>query len=96
MIFLNELSVDDADGGQTHHHAKKELVAYLQDHAITNKERSNLQVTDAERQFYNLYTAVQRRDRVSQGHFIAALRLSHHGFELWPQKTKNLNDRKVL
>lgn len=96
MIFVTDMSIEDEDGGLTHYKAKKEIVRYLQDHTVTNTERSNLQVTDTERQLYNVYTAIQRRDRVTKDHFVSALRLCHHGFELWPNKTKNLNDMKVL
>ena len=96
MIFVADMSLDNGEGGLDHHEAKKEVVRYLGDHTITNKERSNLQVTDTERRLYNVYTAVSRRDRVTKDHFVAALRLSNHGYELWPNKTKNLNDMKVI
>ncbi len=95
-IFVTDMSLDDGDGGLDHHEGKKELIRYLQDHTVTNKDRSNLQVTDTERQLYNVYTAVSRRDRVTKDHFICALRLSNFGYELWPNKSKNLNDMKVI
>ncbi len=98
MIFVVDVSLDDGEGKGVliHYKAKKELVGYLQDHGIDHNDRKNLQVTGAERKLYGIYTAVQRQHRVSKDHFVAALRLCHHGFELWPKKTKNLNDMKVL
>ncbi len=95
-IFVRNMTIDDDDGHSIHYVAKKELIQYLQDHGIDHDDRKNLQVTDTERRLYDIYTGVQRQNRVSKEHFVAALRLCHHGKLLWPKKTINLNDMKVL
>lgn len=93
-VFVKDLSLQGEEG-LVNLSAKKEIVRYLMDHGISGKERGDQHITDQERRYYEQYTAVQRKDRVSKQHFVAALRLSHHGYELWPQRSKNLNDMKV-
>ena len=95
-IFVRNMAIDDEDGRPVNFFAKKELIQYLQDHGIDHGDRKNLQVTDTERRLYDIYTGVQRQHRVSKEHFVATLRLCHGGYELWPKKTKNLNDMKVI
>ena len=97
MIFVVDMSLENEDGkGTTHYNPKKELVQYLMDHSIGQPNRSSMQVTPTERKLYDIYAAAQRKNRVTKDHFIAALRLCYHGFELWPQKSKNLNEMKVI
>lgn len=97
QILACDMSLDlDDDGGKpTHYKAKDELIRYLSDHGIDHGVRKGLQVTDTERRLFEIYTKVQRQHRVSKEHFVSALRLCHHGYELWPTKSKNLNEMKV-
>ena len=79
MIFVTDMTLENDDGkGVTHYKAKQELVQYLQDHSIGHDDRKSLQLTYPERKYYELYTKVQRQNRVQKEHFVAALRLSLH------------------
>lgn len=75
---------------------KKELVQYEMDHGIGFQERNALQVTDKERQLYEIYSQARRSKRVTKEHFVAALRLFHSGHAIHPKRDKDLNDMKVL
>lgn len=75
---------------------KAELIQYEKDHGITVEERKVLQITDAERQLYEIYSQARRSKRVTKEHFVAALRMSHSGWTIHPKKGIDLNDMKVL
>lgn len=75
---------------------KKELIQYLLDHGNDVDQRNKIEATGKERQLYDIYTQAMKGKRVTQPHFIAALRLSHAGYEVWPNQTKDLNDMKVF
>ena len=75
---------------------RKELVQYELEHGIAQPDRKKMEITDRERQLYEVYTQVMRARRVTKEHFVAALRLSNAGYEIWPSREKDLNDMKVL
>lgn len=74
---------------------KAQLTQYEQDHGIDHPHRKKMQVTDRERELYEIYTGVLRNRRVTKEHFVAALRLFKAGYEIWPKREKDLNEMKV-
>lgn len=73
----------------------KELTQYEKDHGITYKERRVIEMTDTERKLYETYTGVLKQKRVTKEHFVTALRLINAGFDVWPDREKDLNAMKV-
>lgn len=74
---------------------KGELTQYEDDHGITFKERRVMEVTETERKLYEIYTKVLKDKRATKEHFVAALRLFTAGFDIWPDREKDLNLMKV-
>jgi len=74
---------------------KKELTGYLQEHAIGHDDCKVMEITEKERDLYERYSSVAKNRRVTKLHFVAALRLFHAGYEVWPNREKDLNDMKV-
>ena len=75
---------------------KKELIQYELDHGIDVDDRNKMEVTGPERQFYDLYVGATRGKGVTKKHFIAALRYSKAGFDVWPNLKQDINDMKVF
>lgn len=74
---------------------KKALIAYLETHGISQKDREKLELTDDEKALYELYTRMQKMRRVSLGHFTAGLRLWRKGYPVNPKDSVDLNSMKV-
>lgn len=74
---------------------KNELTQYEKDHGIDQPQRKAMEITPTERDLYEAYVTVTRGKGVTKEHFVAALRLSHAGFDIWPSREKDLNEMKV-
>jgi hypothetical protein len=74
---------------------KAKLVEYLQRHHIKQKHRKDMEYTVMERRLYEVYVGARRNQRVTKGHFVAALRLWKHGYALNPAEQLDINSIKI-